>query len=175
LRNGTLVVVGGGGVVRGRRHVWTVTTAAGGEVDIVAGVNGWIWIAKSTSNGPGGGSEKAGGDGKVGLSITRLEEESSEGIYSSVNEHISPATRREIARLAQCVRAMVRWNVPVDEAGLNAVYEASVNEELEAMGEEMEVDGEGPAVHGGGGSAYWVDGERGRKVVEMGLRALGRK
>ncbi|KAF8458147.1 hypothetical protein BGX38DRAFT_1053525, partial [Terfezia claveryi] len=170
LRNGTLVVVGGGGVVRGRRHVWTITTAAGGgEVDVVAGVNGWIWIAKSTSNGPAGGSQKAGGDGKVGVSITRLEEESSEGIYSSVNEHISLATRREIARLAQCVRAMVRWNVPVDEAGLNAVYEASVTEEMEVMGDEMEVDSERPAVHGGDGGAYWVDGERGRKVVEMGL------
>ncbi|RPB21271.1 hypothetical protein L211DRAFT_790757 [Terfezia boudieri ATCC MYA-4762] len=176
LRNGTLVVVGGGGVVRGRRHVWTITTAAGGgEVDVVAGVNGWIWIAKSTSNGPAGGSQKAGGDGKVGVSITRLEEESSEGLYSSVNEYISVATRREISRLAQCVRAMVRWNVPVDEAGLNAVYEASVTEEMELMGEEMEIDGEGPAVHGGDGSAYWVDGERGRKVVEMGLRSLGRK
>jgi len=175
LRNGTLVAVGGGGVVRGRRHVWTITTAAGGEVDIVAGVNGWIWIAKSTSNGPAGGSEKAGGDGKPGVSITRLEEESSEGIYSSVNDHISPATRREIARLTQCVRAMARWNVPVDEAGLNAVYEASVSEELEVMGEEMDVYTEGPAIDRRAGVAYWVDGERGRKVVERGLRALGRK
>lgn len=181
LRNGMLVIVGGGGVVRGRRHVWTITTAqGGGEVDVVAGVNGWLWIAKSTSGGQGG-SEKAGGDGRVGVSITRLEEESSEGIYSSVNEQISPATRREIARLAQCVRAMVRFNVPVDEAGLNAVYEASVAEEMETVGEEMmEVDREGPAAGAAegevtGGKAYWVDGERGRKVVERAMRSLRRR
>ena len=166
----------GGGVVRGRKHVWTIQThGGGGEVDIVAGVNGWVWISKATI-APG----TTTADGKATtVSITRLEEESSEVIYSSINEDIPPATRREIARLAQCVRAMARWNVPVDEASLIAVYEASVAEELEVTGEEMDVDGQGVegtsiAATTVGGGAYWVDGERGRMVVERGMKSLGK-
>lgn len=174
---GVTGVTGGGGVVRGRKHVWTIQThGGGGEVDIVAGVNGWVWIAKATT-APG----TTAADGKAAaVSITRLEEESSEVIYSSINEDILPATRREIARLAQCVRAMARWNVPVDEAGLNAVYEASVAEELEVIGEEMDVDEQGLEGTGSitattvGVGAYWVDGERGRMVVERGMKSLGR-
>ena len=69
----------------------------------------------------------------------------------------------------------MRWNVPVDEAGLNAVYEASVEEVME-FDERMEGmdDGEG----GGweeGGRDYWVDGERARRVVEKGMATLRRK
>src|SRR5438034_4263046 len=60
LRNGVFLAVagmGGGGagtaggsgsgVVRSRRQVWTINAAnGGGEIDVILGVNGYIWISK---------------------------------------------------------------------------------------------------------------------------------
>lgn len=91
---------------------------------MILGVNGYVWIAKKTT------LSDSKRDGKE-VSITRLEEEASEAIYSSVNEFIPPATRKEIARVGNCVRALVRHNVRVDEEMLNAVYEAAVEESME--------------------------------------------
>ncbi|KAA8571485.1 hypothetical protein EYC84_001485 [Monilinia fructicola] len=52
LRNGVFMAVsgtgGGGGVVRARRQVWTIDTVHnGGKVDVILGVNGYIWICKN--------------------------------------------------------------------------------------------------------------------------------
>lgn len=118
----------------------TLATAhGGGEVDVILGVNGYVWIAKKSTLTDG----KGGRDGKE-VSITRLEEEASEAIYSSVNEFIAPATRREIARVGNCVRALVRHDIRVDEEMLNAIYEAAVEESMEGRGdmdESLEGDG----------------------------------
>ncbi|KAF8540791.1 hypothetical protein BDD12DRAFT_733891 [Trichophaea hybrida] len=151
LRNGYLVRVASRGVQRSRTQVLTLASAnGGGEIDVVLGVNGYIWVSKKVviEGGSGGGS---GGSG----SITRLEEEASEAIYSDKNDYIPPATRREIARVGNCIRAMVRHNLRVDEDMLNAVYEAAVEDADEREGWDES-----------------LDGEAGRRVVE---RALGRK
>lgn len=92
-------------------------------------------------------------------SITRLEEEASEAIYSNVNEDIAPATRREIARIGNCIRAMVRCNVRVDEEILNAVYKAALETELEGVG---------------GLEEESLEGEAGRRVVDRGMECLGK-
>ncbi|MCJ1445784.1 MAG: exosome non-catalytic core subunit rrp4 [Stictis urceolatum] len=157
LRNGLFLSVagmgGGGGVARSRRQVWTVNTSnGGGEVDVVLGVNGFVWIAKHTS-----GSSAAGSDQ---VSITRLEESVSEGIYSSQNERIGEATRREIARLSGCIRALVEGRVRVEEGMVMRAYEASVGLEAEGMRDEGE--------EGGG----FLGGERGARVVEMALASI---
>lgn len=148
LRNGYFLKVDAKGILRSKSHVLTISSAnGGGEIDVILGVNGYVWIAKKVL------LQGTGQD-----SITRLEEEASEAIYSNVNETIAAATRREIARIGNCVRAMVRWNVRVDEEVLNAVYAAALEVGLE-MGDTAEES---------------LEGDMGRKVVDRGIGSLVR-
>lgn len=151
LRNGVFLAVsgtgGGGGVVRARRQVWTINTAhGGGDVDVVLGVNGYIWISKHTS------TEAASSQ----VSITRLEETVSNWIYSSQNDEISPATRREISRISGCIRALVEGGVKVDEEMVMKAYEASLDVEVE-----MRDDDEGEPREG----QDYLGGERAKEIV----------
>jgi len=144
LRNGYFMAVsgtgGGGGVVRSRRQIWTLRTAnGGGDVDVVLGVNGYIWIAKHVEPAVQGKD----------VSITRLEESVSSSIYSSQNDEIDGPTRREIARLTGCIKALTEAATRVDEELVMKAYEAAV--ELEFVGME--------------GGAY-LGGANGKKVVE---------
>lgn len=161
LRNGYFMSVSGsggsggrrGGVVRSRRQVFTLQTArGGGEIDVVLGVNGYIWIAKHVE------PEDAGKD----VSITRLEETASQGIYSSQNDEIGVQTRKEIARIAGVIRALVEGGRRVDEELVVKGYEASL--EVDA---EMDVDGRFQPQ--GDEGAEWLGGERGRRIVEVAM------
>ncbi|OJD10404.1 hypothetical protein ACJ73_09806 [Blastomyces percursus] len=168
LRNGTFLAVGGmsaaGGVVRGsgvvrsRRQVWTFTASHGaGEIDVILGVNGYIWISKHVGDGAVGAAASSGD-----VSITRLEEMVSSAIYSSQNDEIGLATRREIARLCGCIRVLVEGGVKVDEDTVMKAYRASLEIELEVGDEE---DAEGRE-----GRDY-LGGEKAKRVVNA---ALGR-
>lgn len=159
LRNGIFLAVsgtgGGGGVVRARRQVWTVETGnGGGEVDVVLGVNGYIWICKHTSG------ELAATTTASQVSITRLEETVSSSIYSSRNDDIAPSTRREIARLAGCIRALVEAGVRVDEDMVMRTYGAS----LDLLDETGAEDGDGRVEN-----RDYLGGERGQRVVAAAL------
>ncbi|KAF3940396.1 hypothetical protein ABW19_dt0203170 [Dactylella cylindrospora] len=126
LRNGVFMTIDAGMVRRMKSHVLTINTSnGGGEVDIYIGVNGYIYIAKHTTSLTEGGVESKS------VSITRLEEEASEAIYSNVNEEISPETRAEIARIGCVIRAFVKANVKIDEEVLNLGYEAALDEFLD--------------------------------------------
>lgn len=160
LRNGFFVAVsgmgGGGGVVRSRRQVWTIKTAnGGGDVDIVLGVNGYIWISKHTA-----GEEAATSQ----VSITRLEETVSHSIYSSQNDEIEAPTRREIARIAACVRVLVEGGVRVDEETVNAAYDASVDEALDIPEGDMDVDGDGVTTDEG---RDYIGGEKASRILAV--------
>lgn len=149
LRNGYFMAVsgtgGGGGVVRSKRQIFTIQTAGrGGEVDVILGVNGHIWISKHIE------PEKE----KANLGITRLEEQVGTTMYSSQNDDIGPETRREIARVAGCVRALTENGVRVDEDMVRRTYDASLDLETSEGQEE------------GGG---FLGGERGKLVVDMAL------
>lgn len=151
LRNGYFMAVsgtgGGGGVVRAKRQIFTVQTAGrGGEVDVILGVNGFIWIAKHVEP-----EKQMGKD----VSITRIEEQVSASMYSSQNDEIGPDTRREIARVAGCVRALTENGVKVDEDMVRRAYDASLDLETEE-GEE---------------GAGFLGGERGKVIVDMALSA----
>ena len=153
LRNGVFLAVsgtgGGGGVVRARRQVWTVKTGhGGGDVDVILGVNGYIWISKHINEE----------DSQV--SITKLEESTNGTVYSSQNDEISVATRLEIARLAGCIRALVESRVRVDEETVMRSYEASLEVDEDAMEDNS---GEGPD---------FLGGEKGRRVVAVAMAAL---
>ena len=64
------------------------------------------------------------------------------------------ATRREIARLAGCIRALVEGGARIDEEMVMRAYEASLDVEAEQM-----VD------QGAEGRGY-LGGETGRRVAE---------
>lgn len=183
LRNGIFLAVsgtgGGGGVARARRQVWTVHTRhGGGEVDVVLGVNGYIWISQhssgpdrstSTPHGGGGGGSK--------MSSTRFDDIVSTSVYANRNDPIPPATRREIARLAGCIRALVECGVRVDEEMVMQAYEISAGDILGENGEgdndssaneDNDDDGGGPL----GENLRYLGGPRGRKVVQRALAAV---
>lgn len=119
LRNGVFMSVsgmgGGGGVARARRQVWTIDTArGGGKIEVVLGVNGYIWISKYV--------EPVGGD----TSITRIEESISSTVYSSQNDEIGYETRREIARVRGVIQSLVERGLRVDEEMIMNGYEQAV-------------------------------------------------
>lgn len=148
LRNGYFLQVDPKGIGRSKTHVLALQGANGGEeIDVVLGVNGFVWISKKVALE----TSKSESAGRV--SITRLEEEASEAIYSSQNDYIAPATRKEIARVGNCIKAMVRHNQHVDEDTLTAVYEAAV-----ALGESAEIAR--PDI---------LEGKEGQRVVDKGL------
>ena len=125
-------------------------------MDVVLGVNGFVWICKHS------GGELVEGKGGAQVSITRLEDAVSESMYSNRNDEIEPATRREIARLAGCVRALVEGGVRVDEEMLMRAYEASLDMEGVNDREDEDGVGEGPE---------YLGGERGKRVVAIALAA----
>ncbi|OJJ43377.1 hypothetical protein ASPZODRAFT_161604 [Penicilliopsis zonata CBS 506.65] len=132
---GSASSAGATGVVRSRRQVFTLPTAnGGGDVDIILGVNGYIWIHKHADGSAAASSTTES------VSITRMEEMVSSSIYSSQNDEIGPQTRREIARLAQCIRVLVQGGVPVDEETVTTAYEASLQIDLEMTDEDEDVD-----------------------------------
>jgi exosome complex component RRP4 len=146
LRNGTFVSVsgtgGGGGVVRSRRQVWTIDSAnGGGPIDVILGVNGYIWISKHV--------EPAGVETET--SITRIEESTSSKVYSSQNDEIGPETRQEIARIRGVITCLVEAGLKVDEDMVMNGYKAAIELEIEESGQ--------------GGD--YLGGEQGKRVVKI--------
>lgn len=155
LRNGLFTSLSGagggilsrrGGVVRSRRQVFTLNTAAG-EIDVVLGVNGYIFISKHI---------KPAED----ISINRLDEGVSETLYSSQNDDIEPAVMREITRVSSLIKGLVACGMRVDEDMIVKVYEGAV--EMEA--EERSLG----AVDKGVGAKGVVEAVLGRLEVEAG-------
>jgi exosome complex component RRP4 len=144
LRNGVFMSVsgtgGGGGVVRARRQVWTIDTVhGGGKVDVILGVNGYIWISKHV--------EVVGSD----TAITRIEESVSSTVYSSQNDEIPGETRTEIARIRGVITLLVEEGLRVDEDMVMRGYEAAVMVDDETPGE----------------STSYLGGEMGKRVLDM--------
>lgn len=131
LRNGTFLAVagtgGGGGVVRSRRQVFTINSGGqgGGDVDVILGVNGYVWLSRHI--------EEAVGGGPGGISISNLDEAISSEAYSSQNDMIPEGTRREISRISECVKALADEAIRVDEENVAKAYEVAVEYSLTAM------------------------------------------
>lgn len=133
LRNGMFLAVsgtgGGGGVIRSRRQVFTINSGAqgGGDVDVILGVNGYIWLSKHVEQE----------DVKIagGVSISNLDDVVSSVIYSSQNDDIGEGTRREIAKISECIKVLAEERVRVDEDSVTKAYEAAVDAELAGMDE----------------------------------------
>lgn len=153
LRNGyflSLTGTGGGGgqrggVARSRRQVFTLTTSRGGEIDIILGVNGYIWISKHVQ------------PPETNVSITRIEESVSKEVYSSQNDDIEVETRREIARVAGVIRALVESGVKVDEETVVRGFEAAAELDFEEAS-----DGKQSAE-----GADYLGGDKGKRIAEI--------
>lgn len=159
LRNGVFLAVsgtgGGGGVVRSRRQVWTmeVGTLGGsgegaGKIDVVLGVNGYVWISKHVEDQSLAGT--AGGGASVG--VTNMEESVSQAVYSSQNDFIEVDIMREITRVRGVITALVENGLRVDEDMVMRGYSEAV--ELARASEEGEED-------------TYLGGEKGQQLAAM--------
>lgn len=155
LRNGVFMAVsgtgGGGGVVRARRHAFTLDTyvsegggGGGGEekLDVILGVNGYIWISKHIE-GEGAAAESSG------PGITRIEENVGLNVYSSQNDPISVDTMREIARVRGVINALVQHGLRVDEETVTKGYQEAVEMARTEDGDDL-----------------WLGGERGKRLAD---------
>lgn len=134
LRNGHFVRVPSSLIVRSRNH----THQLPGNVSVIIGVNGFIWLSKTTASANSqlnvsaakteaslaGRSGYTPGQGSV--SITRLEEESSWQIYSDKNEPISHSIRSTITRYTNVLKALAHCEIVITEARIVSGYEASM-------------------------------------------------
>ncbi|KAI5966118.1 rrp4 [Candida margitis] len=133
LRNGIFLKIPSSLVVKSKNHSYDLP----GNVSVILGVNGYIWLYKtksklappSTVNSNGlkvqsGAKDYTPGQGSV--SITRLEEESSWEIYSDKNEEINQSTRNNIARYYNVIKALAFGELGITEQRIIMGYEASL-------------------------------------------------
>ena len=137
LRNGVFAAVsgtgGGGGVVRSKRQLWTMDVEnAGGQVDVLLGVNGYIWISKHIEEETP--AEAAG--------INRMEESVSSKAYSSQNDRMEVATMREIARIRSVILALVENGLKVDEDMVKRGYAEAVEMSRESADDDLYYGGD---------------------------------
>ncbi|KAJ5613505.1 Ribosomal protein L27 [Penicillium herquei] len=144
-------IPGIGGVVRSRRQRWSlIAENGGGEIDVVLGVNGYIFISKHVDNA-------AAMTNTDSVSHNRMEELVSSTIYSSQNDDIPMQTRREIARLSQSIQVLVQHGVRVDEDTVTKAYRASLQVDIE-MGDDDEEEDEG---------REYLEGSKARQIIEI--------
>ncbi|KAK7964944.1 exosome complex exonuclease RRP4 [Apiospora sp. TS-2023a] len=154
LRNGVFMSVsgtgGGGGVVRARRQAFTLDISGTDEVsgsekiDVLLGVNGYIWISKHIE-GEGAAAETSG------PGITRIEESVGLNVYSSQNDIIPVDTMREITRVRGVITALVENGLRVDEEMVIKGYAEAV----EMAKEERD-----------SADTLWLGGERGKRLAD---------
>nr|ASF90265.1 hypothetical protein SPAR03687 [Bartheletia paradoxa] len=110
LRNGHLVCVPPTLVRRLKSHFHALPCG----VDIILGLNGYIWISKHV--------ETHMQEGEEGFDA--------EGVYSDVNEEIDAPTRTAIALVSNVITALARHSVPLTDSIIAEAYNAAVELEL---------------------------------------------
>lgn len=160
LRNGLFIQVPSCLIVRSKNHTHNLP----GNVTVVLGVNGYIWIRKTSQmdlarDAPPGGStggftSSTGPTGAKSLnpssniSITRLEEESSWQIYSDENDpSITNSIRQTISRYANVINSLGYCEIGITQERIVSAYEASMaypnigslieRETMEAIGDDV--------------------------------------
>lgn len=137
LRDGLFIQVPSSLIVRSKNHTHNLP----GNITVVLGVNGYIWIRKTSKMDlardlPPGGSTGSGTTGPTGavslnpnksVSITRLEEESSWQIYSDENDpSITSSIRNTITRYANVIKALAFCEIGITQSRIVSGYEASM-------------------------------------------------
>lgn len=136
LRNGIFLQVPSSLIIKSKNHSYDVP----GNVSIILGVNGYIWIyktpavnnnSKNTSINKAQASIESLGNkynpGQASTSITRLEEDSSWEIYSDKNDaNISNNIRLNITRYYNVIKALSHGELGISEKRIIRAYEASL-------------------------------------------------
>ncbi|ORY21899.1 putative exosome complex exonuclease rrp4 [Naematelia encephala] len=100
LRNGQLLTLPPRLIRRLKSHFHHLPPPCGPTgVDIILGLNGFVWVSAGTSE-----SQREGGEGF-----------DAEGVYSNVNDDISPEGRRAIAEVANLIEVFAAYDVPLSD------------------------------------------------------------
>ncbi|KDR68019.1 hypothetical protein GALMADRAFT_257580 [Galerina marginata CBS 339.88] len=111
LRNGQLVVVAPILVRRLKSHFLTLPCG----VDLILGLNGYIWISKHVKE-----NEQEGEEGF-----------DAEAVYSNVNDEIDESTRTAISRVTHIIRVLTSHFIPLTDTLLLEAYEWAVEHETD--------------------------------------------
>ncbi|GAA5987558.1 hypothetical protein JCM10908_002007 [Rhodotorula pacifica] len=120
LKNGLLVTVPPALIVRAKSHFHSLPSIG---VDLIIGLNGYIWISKTIKKETRLDGEEVG-----------FGEESGEGVYSGENEDISPSTRRSLTRIALLISLLARRCIPLTIELITEAHDVAVR----LVGEERE-------------------------------------
>ncbi|CUM62943.1 uncharacterized protein PRCAT00000503001 [Priceomyces carsonii] len=136
LRNGIFLKVPSSIIVKSKNHSYDLP----GNVSIILGVNGFIWLSKTTAHSnpqlsatlnkttAALNSQAGYNPGQGSVSITRLEEESSWEIYSDKNDpNISNTIRSNIARYSNVIKALSYGEIGLTERRIVMGYETSLS------------------------------------------------
>ncbi|MBW0540159.1 hypothetical protein O181_079874 [Austropuccinia psidii MF-1] len=128
LRNGMLVKVPSQLILRLKSHFHYLPIG----LNLIIGVNGWIWIAQAGKESTRDESEQEGFEGTA------------QDMYSDTNDVISLRTRAKIVRVAGVINLLGSRFIPISDSIVLRGYEASL--ELSRMNQRMEIDGEDEVV-----------------------------
>ncbi|PPQ71891.1 hypothetical protein CVT24_006865 [Panaeolus cyanescens] len=109
LRNGQLVTVPPILVRRLKSHFLTLPCG----VDVILGLNGYIWVSKHVKD-----NEQEGEEGF-----------DAEAVYSNVNDDIDESTRMAISRVTNIIRVLASHFIPLTDAIMLEAYEWTVEQE----------------------------------------------
>ncbi|PWN47812.1 hypothetical protein IE53DRAFT_375907 [Violaceomyces palustris] len=111
LRNGSLVRLAPVLIQRLKSHFLTLPNA---EVDIVLGLNGYVWVAKHIPFDVTKAEGEASGKG-IGMDI--------DGVYSDVNEEIPIHVRRSISRVSHLLKLLASYQLPISDVIVQKAYD----------------------------------------------------
>ncbi|TFY72443.1 hypothetical protein EVG20_g552 [Dentipellis fragilis] len=111
LRNGQLVTVPPILVRRLKSHFYTLPCG----VDLILGLNGYIWVSKHVKE-----NEQEGEEGF-----------DAEAVYSNKNDEIDEATRTAISRVTNIIRVLATHSIPLTDTLLLEAYEWAIEADVD--------------------------------------------
>ncbi|CAE6418366.1 unnamed protein product [Rhizoctonia solani] len=113
LRNGQLVRVPNGLVRRLKSHFFSLPCG----VDLILGLNGYIWVSKHVKE------------------INQVGEEGfdAEAVYSNKNDPIDTKTSRAIVRVCNIIQALAHHHVPLTDHLIEQAYEWVIEQNIEIV------------------------------------------
>ncbi|KIM33967.1 hypothetical protein M408DRAFT_59755 [Serendipita vermifera MAFF 305830] len=111
LRNGQMITVPPILIKRLKSHFCALTCG----VDVILGINGYIWVSKHVKE-----NQQVGEEGF-----------DAESVYSNKNDYIDATTRMAIVRVSNIIKIMARYYYPISDIVLNQAYDWIVENDYE--------------------------------------------
>jgi exosome complex component RRP4 len=118
LRNGMLVTVSPGLIRRCKSHFHSLPCG----VNVILGVNGYIWVSAPMADI----EESTANNAENRVNAAELDRVTAETLYSSKNDDISRSIRENIVRVANCIQALAKFELPISDTMIVYTYEASL-------------------------------------------------